>query len=161
MLKKTGYNPANVKFVLVSADCGSNIVVKPHNKSVAHDLFLRGGGGTLLEALESLRVPKRPVKKPLRIPLDEITKISGVGTVVCGRIESGQLSLQAGPKQLHLFPDNLLLNVPSMMTKSTELKDASAGDDIGLKLAMYVKGYRMKMKGKVLSEPGTDQCRPA
>lgn len=94
MLKKTGYNPANVKFVYVSAHCGSNIVDKPIKKNVAFNLMNELGSGTLLEALETLRIPKRPVKKPLRIPIDDISKIGGVGTVVSGRIESGQLSLQ-------------------------------------------------------------------
>ena len=47
------------------------------------------------------------------------------------------------------------------MTGRTERKDACAGDDIGLKLSEYAKGYRMKINGKVLSEPGIDQCKPA
>merc|ERR1712226_1499793 len=48
-------------------------------------------GPTLLEALDQLNPPKRPVDKPLRLPLQDVYKIGGVGTVPVGRVETGLL----------------------------------------------------------------------
>ena len=94
MLKKTGYNPVNVKFVLMSAHRGSNIVDKPslspcYQNRITHDLMTAAGNITLLEAIQALRTPKRPIGKPLRIPIDDVHRIGGVGRVVCGRVVSG------------------------------------------------------------------------
>jgi elongation factor 1-alpha len=48
-------------------------------------------GPTLLAALDAIKPPKRPVAKPLRLPLQDVYKINGVGTVPVGRIETGVL----------------------------------------------------------------------
>ena len=49
-------------------------------------------GNELLDYLdETFRVPKRPVNRPFRMPIEEIYKIGGIGTIVCGRVESGTL----------------------------------------------------------------------
>lgn len=42
-----------------------------------------------MQALNNLVVPKRPVDKPLRLPIRIINKVKGVGTVIQGRIETG------------------------------------------------------------------------
>lgn len=47
-------------------------------------------GPCLIEALDSLSMPKRARDKPLRIPISDIYKIGGgVGTVPVGRVETG------------------------------------------------------------------------
>jgi elongation factor 1-alpha len=51
-------------------------------------------GPILLEALDALTPPKRPTDKPLRLPLQDVYKIGGIGTVPVGRVETGVL--QAG-----------------------------------------------------------------
>ena len=48
-------------------------------------------GPFLLEALDSLTPPKRPTDKPLRLPLQDVYKIGGIGTVPVGRVETGTL----------------------------------------------------------------------
>lgn len=48
-------------------------------------------GKNLMQVLSDLSVPKKPINKPLRIPVTNIFKIGGVGTVACGRIQSGSL----------------------------------------------------------------------
>lgn len=48
-------------------------------------------GPTIIEALDNLKMPKKPVNKPLRIPISDIYKIGGIGTVPCGRVISGVL----------------------------------------------------------------------
>ena len=46
-------------------------------------------GPFLLEALDAIKPPKRPILKPLRLPLQDVYKISGIGTVPVGRVETG------------------------------------------------------------------------
>lgn len=46
-------------------------------------------GPTLLEALDAIDPPKRPSDKPLRLPLQDVYKIGGIGTVPVGRVETG------------------------------------------------------------------------
>ena len=48
-------------------------------------------GKTLPKALNDLIPRKKPTEKPLRIPIHDIFKIGGVGTVLCGRVETGIL----------------------------------------------------------------------
>lgn len=48
-------------------------------------------GKTLLEALDEIKPPTRPLDKPLRLPLQDVYKITGIGTVPCGRVETGVL----------------------------------------------------------------------
>ena len=48
-------------------------------------------GPFLLEALNDLTPPKRPTEKPLRLPLQDVYKIGGIGTVPVGRVETGVL----------------------------------------------------------------------
>ena len=46
-------------------------------------------GTTLLEALDAIIPPARPTDKPLRLPLQDVYKIGGIGTVPVGRVETG------------------------------------------------------------------------
>merc|ERR1719168_521263 len=58
--------------------------VKPKKKEVS--------GKTLLHALNDVvHCPKRPTKKPMRMPVSGVYKIKGVGDVITGRVEQGTL----------------------------------------------------------------------
>lgn len=56
-------------------------------------------GKTLLEAIDSIEPPSRPTDKPLRLPLQDVYKIGGIGTVPVGRVETGviKVCLQTNP----------------------------------------------------------------
>jgi len=83
-LKKVGYNPKNVPFIPISGWLGDNMIENSTN-------LPWWKGGTLLEALDNIKPPKRPSDKPLRIPLQDVYKIGGIGTVPVGRVETGVL----------------------------------------------------------------------
>jgi len=83
-LKKIGYNPDKIPFIPISGWCGDNMIEKSDNMKWYN-------GPTLLEALDALEPPKRPKDKPLRLPLQDVYKISGIGTVPVGRVETGIL----------------------------------------------------------------------
>ncbi|CAA3030362.1 elongation factor 1-alpha [Olea europaea subsp. europaea] len=54
-------------------------------------------GPTLLEALDQIQEPKRPSDKPLRLPLHDVYKIGGIGTVPIGHVETGVLKPGGSP----------------------------------------------------------------
>jgi len=83
-LKKVGYDPTKVPFIPISGWNGDNMLEKSPNLPWYK-------GPTLLEALDMVVEPKRPVEKPLRIPLQDVYKIGGIGTVPVGRVETGVL----------------------------------------------------------------------
>jgi elongation factor 1-alpha len=83
-LKKVGYNPAKILFIPISGFHGDNMLEKSANMGWY-------SGKTLYEALDTVTPPERPVTKPLRLPLQDVYKIGGIGTVPVGRVETGVL----------------------------------------------------------------------
>lgn len=87
LLAGIGYRDAeNFPFIPVASFHGENLV-SPSSKMTWYS------GPTLLQALETLREPEKPVDKPLRIPVQNVYSISGVGTVPIGRVETGMLEV--------------------------------------------------------------------
>ena len=93
-VKKVGYNPKAVAFVPISGWHGDNMIeastnmpwYKGWSKEVKEGKF---SGKTMFEALDSIIPPTRPSDKPLRLPLQDVYKIGGIGTVPVGRVETG------------------------------------------------------------------------
>lgn len=83
-LKKTGYKPDSIPFIPISGFNGDNMLERSANISWYK-------GPTLIEALNSIVPPVRPTDKPLRLPLQDVYKIGGIGTVPVGRVETGLL----------------------------------------------------------------------
>lgn len=83
-MKKVGYKPENVKFIPISGWVGDNMIERS-------ELTTWYKGPTLIEALDQIDPPKRPTEKPLRVPLQDVYKIGGIGTVPVGRVETGIL----------------------------------------------------------------------
>ncbi|KAK2804131.1 hypothetical protein FQN49_008859, partial [Arthroderma sp. PD_2] len=95
-IKKVGYNPKGVPFVPISGFNGDNMIeastncpwYKGWSKETAAG---KASGKTLLEAIDAIDMPTRPTEKPLRLPLQDVYKISGIGTVPVGRVETGTI----------------------------------------------------------------------
>lgn len=85
-LKKIGYNPEKIVCVPISGWCGDNIS-KPSDNMPWYK------GHTLLEALDDFEAPKRATHLPLRVPLQDVYKIGGIGTVPVGRVETGVMKV--------------------------------------------------------------------
>lgn len=121
-LEKLGYKRANLVFVPVSGWSGDNLV-----EPCAHLSWYKGP--TLLGALDGVSEPKRPVDKSLRMPLQDVYKIGGVGTVVSGRVESGVL--KAGD-QVVFAPSGLSTRAQSVEMHHVPLAEAQPGDNVGV-----------------------------
>lgn len=148
-LKKIGYNPANIPFVPISGWAGDNMIEKSPNLTWFK-------GPTLLEALDSIVPPKRPTDKPLRLPLQDVYKIGGIGTVPVGRVETGVLK----PGMTVSFaPQNLTTEVKSVEMHHESLTEAIPGDNVGFN----VKNIAVKeiKRGNVCSDAKNDPAREA
>merc|ERR1712179_444376 len=93
-IKKIGYNPVAVPFVPISGWHGDNMLQTSKNMDWYKGWAVerkegKANGTTLLEALDSIIPPQRPTDKPLRLPLQDVYKIGGIGTVPVGRVETG------------------------------------------------------------------------
>lgn len=97
-------------------------------------------GPTLLEALDLLEPPVRPVDKPLRLPLQDVYKIGGIGTVPVGRVETGVMK----PGDVVTFaPANVSTEVKSIEMHHEQLPEAIPGDNVGFNVKnLSVKDIR-------------------
>jgi elongation factor 1-alpha len=143
-LKRVGFNPANVPFVPISGWVGDNMIDKSDNMPWYK-------GPTLLEALDGVTPPKRPSDKPLRIPLQDVYKIGGVGTVPVGRVETGILK----PGMIVTFaPCGVTTEVKSVEMHHEQLPEAVPGDNVGFNVRnVSVKDIR---RGYVASDSKND-----
>jgi len=132
-IKKVGYNPAAVAFVPISGWHGDNMLEASPNMSwyKGWEVSRKEGaakGTTLLEALDSIVPPARPTDKPLRLPLQDVYKIGGIGTVPVGRVETGLIK----PGMVITFaPNNLTTEVKSVEMHHEALPEAVPGDNVG------------------------------
>jgi len=146
-LKKVGYNPEKVPFIPISGWVGDNMIEPTDNMAWYK-------GTTLIEALDQLEPPKRPNDKPLRLPLQDVYKIGGIGTVPVGRVETGILK----PGDVVTFaPNNLTTEVKSIEMHHEALAEATPGDNVGFNVKnVSVKDIR---RGFVASNSKNDPAK--
>ncbi|KAL0028995.1 hypothetical protein WJX77_010469 [Trebouxia sp. C0004] len=148
-IKKVGYNPAKVAFVPISGFQGDNMIERSDNLSWYK-------GPTLLEALDQIEPPKRPSDKPLRLPLQDVYKIGGIGTVPVGRVETGIIK----PGMVVTFaPSGISTEVKSVEMHHESLPEALPGDNVGFN----VKNVSVKelKRGYVASDSKNDPAKEA
>mmetsp|Transcript_2968 Transcript_2968/g.6674 ORF Transcript_2968/g.6674 Transcript_2968/m.6674 type:complete len:442 (+) Transcript_2968:69-1394(+) len=143
-LKKVGYKPMKIPFVPISGWAGDNMIEKSTNMPWYK-------GPYLLEALDNLTPPKRPSDKPLRLPLQDVYKIGGIGTVPVGRVETGVIK----PGMVVQFaPGGVQTEVKSVEMHHEALPEAVPGDNVGFN----VKNVSVKdiKRGNVASNSKDD-----
>ncbi len=122
LLKKVGYKQNQIKAIIpTSAYKGDNVAKKSENMPWYN-------GPTLLEAFDLLEIPPKPVDKPLRIPIQDVYSIQGVGTVPVGRVETGVLKV--GDKVV-FEPPGVSGEVKSIEMHHEPIDTAEPGDNIG------------------------------
>ena len=141
LVKSVGYKIENVPAIPVSGWTGDNLVKKSENMPWYK-------GKTLLEAFDDFTVPEKPVGKPLRLPIQDVYSITGVGTVPVGRVETGTMKPN---DKIIVMPSGALGEIKSIETHHQEMPSASAGDNIGFNL----RGIEKKdiKRGDVLGTP--------
>ena len=141
LLRTVGFNVAKVPFIPISAWTGDNLI-KRSEKMPWYK------GPTLVEALDTFEIPPKPIDKPLRIPVQDVYSITGVGTVPVGRVETGVL--KEGDKVVFV-PAGKEGEVKSIEMHHTRIPKAIPGDNIGFN----VRGIAKKdiRRGDVCAHP--------
>ncbi|HVP40705.1 MAG TPA: translation elongation factor EF-1 subunit alpha [Candidatus Krumholzibacteriaceae bacterium] len=121
MLKMVGFKVEEIPFVPVSGWTGDNLVKKS-------DKMPWYKGPTLYEALDTFKVPAKTLNKPLRVPIQDVYTITGVGTVPVGRVETGVLK---EGQQVIFMPSNVKGEVKTIETHHVKVPKAEPGDNIG------------------------------
>jgi len=121
LIKTVGFNPADVPFIPLSAFEGDNITEASGNTSWYK-------GPTLLEALDALSAPDKPTGLPLRIPIQDVYSITGVGTVPVGRVETGVMKKG---ENVIFEPAGASGEVKSIEMHHEQFDEAIPGDNIG------------------------------
>merc|ERR1712173_166695 len=113
-------------------------------------------GKTLFEALDAIVPPTRPSDKPLRLPLQDVYKIGGIGTVPVGRVETGIIK----PGMVVTFaPANITTEVKSVEMHHESIAQANPGDNVGFNIKnVAVKDIR---RGNVASDSKNDPAKEA
>jgi elongation factor 1-alpha len=124
LLKMAGFKPDDVPMIPASSLNGDNVF----NKSDKCSWY---NGPTLFEAINATPMPDKPSDKPLRLPIQDVYKISGIGTVPVGKIETGTLNVG---KQVVFNPSAKGGEVKSIEMHHTMVQQAEPGDNVGFNI---------------------------
>ncbi|CAI8050045.1 Elongation factor 1-alpha [Geodia barretti] len=160
-VKKVGYNPKAVAFVPISGWHGDNMMEESDKMKWFKGWSVErkegnASGKTLFQALDSILAPARPTDKALRLPLQDVYKIGGIGTVPVGRVETGILK----PGMVVTFsPANISTEVKSVEMHHEALTEALPGDNVGFN----VKNISVKdiKRGMVAGDTKNDPPKQA
>jgi len=142
LLSSVGFKVADIPFVPVSAYQGDNVFKKS-------DKMPWYKGGTLFETLDATIKPvERPLNKPLRMSIQSVLNITGVGSVVTGKIETG---IMKPNDKVIIEPAGVAGEIKSMEMHHKQLAQAIPGDNIGVN----IRGVDKKnvKKGDMVGKP--------
>lgn len=138
LLKGIGYRDETFKVIPVSAWMGDNIV-KNSDKMPWYK------GEPLIEAMDNFKAPEAASDKPLRLPVQDVYNIKGVGTVPVGKVSTGVMKPN---DKIIIMPEGTLTDVKSIEQHHEQLPQANPGDNIGFNLRKV--GPRDIRRGSVI-----------
>ena len=121
LLNQVRFDTEKAKFIPISAFEGDNIAEASDNTGWY-------SGDTLLEALNDLPEVEPPTDAPLRLPIQDVYTISGIGTVPVGRIETG--TMEPG-NNVSFQPSDVGGEVKTVEMHHEEVPSAGPGDNVG------------------------------
>jgi len=121
LLKMAGFKTDEIPFIPCAALAGDNVFNKSENMPWYN-------GMTLFEAIDNIEMPPKPTDRPLRLPIQDVYKISGIGTVPVGKIETGVLNVG---KTVVFNPSQQSAEVKSIEMHHTNVEKAEPGDNVG------------------------------
>jgi elongation factor 1-alpha len=141
LLKGIGFKTDEINFIPTSGYVGDNVAKKSDKTSWYK-------GPTVVEALDMFKSPEQPVDKPLRLPIQDVYSITGVGTVPVGRVETGILKVN---DKLVFVPSKTEGEVKSIEMHHEQYQEARPGDNIG---------FNIRGVGKKDIKRGDVACHP-
>jgi elongation factor 1-alpha len=128
LLKSVGYKIEKVTFLAISGFLGDNLVKKS-------DKMPWYKGPTISEQLDKFEPPKKPTTLPMRMPIQDVYEITGIGTVPVGKIETG--IMKVGQK-VKILPGRsgkgIDGEIRSIEMHHEQLSEAPAGDNVGVNI---------------------------
>ena len=128
LLQSAGFKLDKINFIAASAYNGDNITEKSDKMSWYK-------GPTVIEQLDLFEEPKKPVELPLRMPIQDVYNITGVGTVPVGKVLTGKM--KPGDK-VTILParsgKGITGEVKTVEMHHEQLKEAIAGDNVGINI---------------------------
>ena len=125
LLKGVGFDPSKIKFIATSAFEGDNIVKKSANMPWYN-------GPTLREQLDLFEAPEKPTQLPLRLAIQDVYNITGIGVVPVGKVETG--IMKVGDKVI-IMPGRegkgVAGEVKTIEMHHEQLQSAEPGDNVG------------------------------
>ena len=125
LLKTVGFNPDKVPFIPISAFKGDNVVKKSENLS----WFT---GNPLVTQLNELTQPEKPTQLPLRLTIQDVYNITGIGVVPVGRVETGVMKIN---DKVIIVPGRegrgVTGEVKTIEMHHEQVNQAEPGDNIG------------------------------
>lgn len=126
VISKVGYK--NIPFIPGSSLMGQNVAKKS-------DKMAWYTGPSVLEQIDKFPAPEKPTGLPMRMPIQDVYEITGIGTVPVGKIETGVMKV--GQKVV-IIPGRsgtgISGEVRSIEAHHEQLQQAEAGDNIGVNL---------------------------
>lgn len=146
LLKSVGYNPDKIPFIPIASYPGENVA-----KSLGNMPWYKGG--TLLATMDTLVPPEKPTQLPLRLPIQDVYNITGIGVVPVGRVETGVMKVS---DKIIVVParegKGITGEVKSIEMHHEAYQQAEPGDNVGFN----VRGIEKKdiARGDVLGHVG-------
>ncbi len=122
VLTSVGFKAAEIPFVATASLKGEG-VVNPVTSAPWYK------GETLLKALDGLKAPEQPTGLPMRMPVQDVYNIKGIGAVPVGRIETG---IMKNGQQVIVMPTGAKGEVKTIEMHHENIPEARPGDNVGI-----------------------------
>ncbi|OYW15828.1 MAG: elongation factor Tu [Sphingomonadales bacterium 12-62-5] len=145
LLSKYDFDGDNIPIIRGSAVCA----LDDKQPEIGHDAVLK-----LMQAVdEYLPQPERPLDKPFMMPIEDVFSISGRGTVVTGRVETGIVKVGEEVEIVGIHPEVRKTVVTGVEMFRKLLDQGQAGDNVGA----LIRGVARDEveRGQVLCKPGS------
>lgn len=133
LLKQVGYKLEEVQFIPTSSYLGENIVKKS-------DKMPWYTGPTLREQMDKFKEPEKPTNLPLRLPIQDVYNITGIGVVPVGRVETGIMKVN---DKVIIVPARegrgVTGEVKSIEMHHEAIQQAEPGDNVGFSVRGIAK----------------------
>ncbi len=147
LLKQVGYKPESITFLAISGFKGDNVAKKSTNMPWYK-------GPTILEQFDLFKNPEKPTTLPLRMPLQDVYEITGIGTVPVGKIETGVMKVG---QKIVILPGRSGKGIPgevrTIEMHHEQLTQAEAGDNVGINIRGI--GKKDVARGDVVCDAGS------
>ncbi|MFH1249006.1 MAG: translation elongation factor EF-1 subunit alpha [archaeon] len=150
LLKTAGFNPDKINFIAGSGFKGDNITKKSANMAWYK-------GPTVLEQFDLFTPPEKPTELPLRMPIQDVYEITGIGTVPVGKIETG---IMKNGQKVIILPGRtgagINGEIKTIEMHHETLTEAMAGDNVGINIRGV--GKKDLARGDVICDAANPPC---